>query len=163
MLDVDRRVDVDPGVEELLDVLPPLGVPRAGRVRVRELVDEEDAGTPRERGVEVELLERHAAVVDLAPRKELEADRERGGVVAAVGLDDADDDVAPEIALGPRRLEHRVRLADAGRRAEEERELAALGAPLLLAHACEELVGVGSSVSCRRRQSPGLPILNDVP
>ena len=33
VLDVDGRIDVDAGVEQLLDVLPALGVARAGRVR----------------------------------------------------------------------------------------------------------------------------------
>ena len=57
VLHVDRGVDVDAGVEQLLDVLPALGVARARRVGVRELVDERSArGSPRERGVEVELL-----------------------------------------------------------------------------------------------------------
>ena len=51
---------------------------------------------------------------------------ERPGVVAAVRLDDADDDVALLVlGLEARGLEHRVRLADAGRGAEEDRELAA--------------------------------------
>ena len=42
VLDVQRRDDVDPGVEQLLDVLPALLVARARDVRVRELVDERD-------------------------------------------------------------------------------------------------------------------------
>ena len=62
VLHVERRVDVDPSVEELFDVLPALRVARARRVRVRELVDEDEAGPPRERGVEIELLDGDAAV-----------------------------------------------------------------------------------------------------
>ena len=42
VLDVERRVDVDAGGQELLDVLPALGVPRARRVRVGQLVDEDE-------------------------------------------------------------------------------------------------------------------------
>ena len=49
-------------------------------------------------------------------------------VVAAVRLDDPDHDVALLVLdLDARRLEHRVRLADAGRGAEEDRQLAARG------------------------------------
>src|SRR5574340_342426 len=44
MLDVDRRVDVDPGGQELLHVLPALLVARAGGVGVGELVDQGDLG-----------------------------------------------------------------------------------------------------------------------
>ena len=42
VLDVQGRDDVDPGLEQLLDVLPALLVARAGDVGVRELVDERD-------------------------------------------------------------------------------------------------------------------------
>jgi hypothetical protein len=94
---------------------------------VRELVDQDEPRAPRKRAVEIELLEREAAILDLAPRQELEPDGERSRIVAPVRLDDADHDVASEIALGPCRLEHAVRLADARRRAEEDRQLAALG------------------------------------
>ncbi len=58
MLDVDGRDDVDAGVEELVHVLPPLGVPRAGSVGVGELVDEGDLRVACEDGVDVHLLER---------------------------------------------------------------------------------------------------------
>ena len=66
VLDVDRRPDVDAGVEQLLDVLPALRVPRcrlaAGEIGVGELVHQENGGVPGERGVEVELLPHDAAV-----------------------------------------------------------------------------------------------------
>ena len=76
VLDVERRVDVDPGVEQLLDVLPALRVPRACGVRVRELVDQEQARLAREGGVEVELLERRCrGSVHLLARQPLEARR----------------------------------------------------------------------------------------
>ncbi len=41
VLDVDGRDHVDAGVEDRVDVLPPLLVRRAGHVRVRQLVDED--------------------------------------------------------------------------------------------------------------------------
>ncbi len=47
--------DVDAGVEQFLDVLPALGVARAGRVGVRQLVDQDQRRLARQRGVEVEL------------------------------------------------------------------------------------------------------------
>ena len=126
VLDVDRRVDVDARVEQLVHVLPALGVARAGRVGVRELVDEQQRGLARERGVEVELLERAAAVLDALARQDLEAVEQRGGLGAAVRLDDADDDIAALRAQALRLGQHRVGLADAGRRAEEDLEPAAL-------------------------------------
>ena len=93
VLHVHRRVDVDAGVEQLLDVLPALRVARAGRVGVRELVDDDQAGLARERGVEVELLELDAAVGKAAARQDLQAVEQGRGLLAAVGLDEPDDDV----------------------------------------------------------------------
>ena len=64
VLGVHRRDDVDAGVEQFVDVLPALRVPRARRVGVGELVDEGDLGLAGEHRVEVHLLEGHAAVLD---------------------------------------------------------------------------------------------------
>ena len=99
MLHVHRRVDVDAGVEQLLDVLPALGVARAGRVGVRELVDDDQAGLARERGVEVELLELDAAIGDAAAGQDLEALEEGCRLLASVRLDEPDDDVDALVAL----------------------------------------------------------------
>ena len=45
------------------------------------------------------------------------------GVAAAVGLDDADDDVVAVFFAGVRLLQHFVGLADAGRGADEDTQL----------------------------------------
>jgi hypothetical protein len=106
-------------VEMLLDVLPALLVPGAGGVRVGEFVDERDLGPAGEERVEVELLQRHPAVGAHPAGHELEPRRHGGGRPPAVGLDEADDDVAALAEEPLALLEHRVRLADAGRGAEQ--------------------------------------------
>ena len=62
VLHVEGRVDVDAGVEQLLDVLPALRVARrriaAADVGVRELIDQQQLRLARERGVEIELASR---------------------------------------------------------------------------------------------------------
>ena len=55
VLDVDRGDDVDAGIQEDVDVLPPLRSRRARGVRMRELVDQGDLGSPGDHGVDVEL------------------------------------------------------------------------------------------------------------
>ena len=65
VLDVDRRDHVDPGPEQVLDVLVALGVAAAGGVGVRQLVDQADGRAPGEDRVEVHLAEGDAAVLDL--------------------------------------------------------------------------------------------------
>ncbi len=99
VLDIDRRVDVDAVVEQLLDVEIALGVAAAGRVGVGELVDQHDLRTPRDDGVEVHLLERAALVLDVPARDDLEPLQQSLGLLAAVGLDHADDDVVAVLGL----------------------------------------------------------------
>ena len=120
VLDVERRIDVDAAIEQLLDVEIALGVAAAGRVGVGELVDQRDLRPARDEGVEVHLVERAALVVDVLARQDLEALEQRLGLLAAVRLDDADDDVGPVLRLGPGGLQHLVGLADAGSGADED-------------------------------------------
>jgi hypothetical protein len=128
VLDVHRGDHVDPGRQQLFDVLPALGVPRARDIGVREFVDERDLRLAREHRVEVHLLERAAAVGDDAAGNDLQAPEELSGQLPVVGLGEADDDVRaagePTVAL----TEHRVRLSHPGRRAEVDAQLTALHA-----------------------------------
>jgi len=64
VLDVECGVDVDPGGEQLLDVLRAPGVAGARRVGVGELVYQEEPRPAGEGGVEVELVQRDAAVLE---------------------------------------------------------------------------------------------------
>ncbi len=114
VLDVHRRHHVDPGLEQRLDVLPPLLVARARHVRVRELVDERDLRMPREHRVEIHLLELATPVRELAARDDLEIADLFGGQHPAVGFDEADHHVGPAIVAAPTLVQHRERLADAG-------------------------------------------------
>src|SRR2546429_7427708 len=86
-LHVDRGVNGDAGIEQLLDVLPALGMPRPRlafeRIAVRELVDEQDLRLARERGVEVEVAQHGAAVSDVPGRQPLESLEQRLGLGAA--------------------------------------------------------------------------------
>ena len=57
VLDVERRDDVDAGVEQLLDVLPALLVARPRGVGVRVLVDQHHLGPSGQDGVDVHLVD----------------------------------------------------------------------------------------------------------
>ena len=137
MLDVQRRVHVDARVEQLEHVLIALGVAALRDIGVRQLVDEQDPRTPGQRGVEVELLERRAAVFDPAARQDLEVREQRLGLRAMVRLDHAGHGVHAGSALGAGGLQHRVGLADAGGGAEEDLQLAARPPGFLLSDANE--------------------------
>ncbi len=72
VLDVERGVDVDARREQLVRILPALVVTGAWSIGVGQLVQQEECGTPRKRGVEVELLQPRAAIVDDATRDGLQ-------------------------------------------------------------------------------------------
>ncbi len=67
---------------------------------------------------------------------DFEAVEQRFGFLAAVGLDDADDDVVAVFLAGMGLLQHFVGLADAGRGADENPQLA--DAPFFAARRFEE-------------------------
>ena len=72
VLDVDRRVDVDAVVQQLLDVEIALWMAAAGSIGMRQLVDEDDLRAPRDDGIEVHFLERAALVFDLPAGDDLQ-------------------------------------------------------------------------------------------
>ncbi len=125
------RVDVDAVAQQLLDIEIALRMAAAGRVGVGKLVDQDDLRPAGDDGVEVHLLEPLALVLDAPARNDFEAFQQRFGLLAAVRLDDADDDVVAVLLSGARLLQHLVGLADARRRTDEDLELAdaALFAP----------------------------------
>ena len=83
-------------------------------------------GLRRKAPLEVELFDLPLLIAHDAPRQDFEASRQRLGVAARMGLDQADDDVDALLAQQPRALQHRVGLADAGRGAQEHQQSAAL-------------------------------------
>ena len=125
----------------------------ADQVRVRELVDEQDAGSAFERSVEVELLAHHAAVCDRQRRQRFEAFCQPLGIGSAVRLDVADDDLEARELRRLRRAQHRERLADAGRSAEEDAQPAAPRTRLLCLDLREQLVGIGPRLDCHQGAS----------
>ena len=118
VLHVERGDDVDAGVEEVEDVLVALFVAAAGRVGVGEFVHERHLGVPREHGVDVHLLQRHASVVFFAARHEFEAVHERLRLGALVVLHVPHRHVNALLLQRVGLLEHPVRLPDAGAVAE---------------------------------------------
>src|SRR5262245_9007663 len=113
MLDVHGGDDVDSGIEELHDVFPALSVTRAGNVRVRELVDDRDLRVARDDRVDVHLLERHTAILDLLTRNDFDVANLGGGVESSVRLDEANDYVNAARPQLVRLGKHSKRLSDA--------------------------------------------------
>ena len=122
MLDVEGRVDVDPGVQELHDILPALGVTSPGEVGVGEFIHQDQGGTARQGRVQVELLAGHATPNHSSARQSLQTPQQALGLGTSVGVHPADQHVhafGPAFACG---LEHGVGFSDARYRAEEDLE-----------------------------------------
>ncbi len=147
VLDVDRRVDIDARVEQFDDVHPTLRMTRAGMIAVRQFVDQYDLRMAGERGIEIEFGQDQAAMLEVLRRQHLESLQQRFGFRAAVQLDITDDDIGPIGILLACRFEHRIALAHARRRAEEDLQPAAPVLHLIAAHACEQCVGIRSQIS----------------
>jgi hypothetical protein len=94
VLDVDRGVNVDAGIEQLLDVEPALGVPTAGCVRVRELVRQDQLGSALE-DVSDPSRGALAAVRHDLSRDDLQPVEQSLRLGTAVRLGDADHHVDP--------------------------------------------------------------------
>ena len=135
VLDVQRGVDVDAGVDEFQHVLPALHVARARRVGVRQFVHQDQRGPPRQRCVQVEFLQRDAAMRHLAPRQHFEPLQQRFGFLALVRFDVPADHLDPVLLLAAGRFQHRVGLAHARRGAEKHLQPAPRPLPVFFRHA----------------------------
>ena len=148
VLNVERRVNVDAGIEQLEHVLVTFRMTRARRVRVREFIDNRETGMPGEDRIEIHLLELRSAIVNLRARHDWHAFGQRFGFLAAVRFDNADHDLDALLQLLPRSLQHGVGLAHARRHAEKNLELAARWPRLLRASCCARSAsGSGRSAS----------------
>ena len=106
VLDVQRRIDIDAGAEQLLDIHVAFRMPAARRIGVGKLVDQHQLRPAGEDGVEVHLFEPVTLVLDAPARDDFETVEQRLGLLAAMRLDDADDDVDAFAALRLSGLQH---------------------------------------------------------
>ena len=117
VLDVERGPHVDAGGEQLLDVLPALGVAAAGDVAVGELVDEQQPRLARQRLVDVELAEDlvdvDVGLRGITSKPSTSASVSRRPCVSTRPMTTS----RPSLLLGARRRQHGVGLADARSRA----------------------------------------------
>ena len=143
MLDVDRRKHVDPRRQQFLDILIALGMAAFGRVGVGKLIDQHELGPPREDRVDVHLGEFATLIVDHPPWDDLVPDDEGLGFRAAMRFDHPDHDIGARALAGGTLAQHFIGLADAGRGAEKDLELAAR----LLLRLAEKGVGIGTIVA----------------
>ena len=125
VLDIDRRIDVDTGVEQFLDVLIAFGVTAARCIAVRQFVDQGELWLPFEDGIQIHFAKADPPMVDLPPWYHFMTRDQRFGLAPAMRLDNANHDIDAGLEPPHPVAEHLVSLADARRRAEEQLETAA--------------------------------------
>ena len=146
VLDVDRGVDIDAGLEQFLHVLPAFGVAFTGQVGMGEFVDQQQGRRPLECRIEIEFVQARPAMLHLPQRQHLQTLQQGFGFRAPVRFDIAGHHVnALGLALAGR-LKHRVSLADAGGGTEKNLQPAAPLARLGRLDTCQQRVGVGALV-----------------
>ena len=111
VLHIKRGNHIDPGVTQVLDILPALLVIQAWGVRVSELIHERHFRVARKHRREIHLLQHGAAVRHLLAGDDLEAGHELVGARPAVGLDVGNHDVFAALAPLASFPEHREGLA----------------------------------------------------
>jgi hypothetical protein len=112
VLDVDRGVDVDSVAEQFLDVEVALRMPAAGRIGMREFVDQCDLRPARNQRIKVHFLQNLVLVAEPFARHDFKPIQQRLGLRPAVGLDDAGHDIGAGLQPGARALQHLIGLAD---------------------------------------------------
>ena len=131
VLDVERGEDIDARRQQLLDILPALRMPRARRVGMRQLVDQNQRRMPLERAVQIEFGEHPAAMRHALGGQNLEPLEQHRGLGAAMRFDDADQHNTAGGAQRPGGGQHRVSLTHSRRGSEINPQLAALRLALL--------------------------------
>ncbi len=124
MLDVDRADHVDAGVEQRLHVLPALRVSGPVDVGMRQLVDQRHLRGPLQDGGEVEFGELCTPIGNRPARHQLEPGQLVGRVGPSMCLDERNDDIGAALGSAVTLVEHRESLADTGRRAQVDAQLA---------------------------------------
>ena len=115
VLHVERAEYVDTCRQQLIDILPALGVAHARHIGVRQLVNQNQLRMPRERCVQVEFDQRFSSIINGFGGQNFQAIEQGGGFRTAVGFHHADQHLA---ALGQKLArpdEHGVGLAHPGR------------------------------------------------
>jgi hypothetical protein len=152
VLDVHRGEHGDPCLEQILDVLPALGVARPGHVAVGQLVNECDLGSAGQNGLDVHFGERGTSVLERLAGHHLQIPDQLLGVLSSVSLDEADHHIGATTAAPMRLLEHGKGLAHARRGPQIDPKLSTCHRQILPLLRC---TGRGRSISAQGTLDPG--------
>ncbi len=144
VLDVERRIHVDPRRQDLLDILVALGMPRAGRIRVGELVHQHQLRLAADDRVDVHLGQGDAVIFHLPARQDFQCFDQLLRLRPVVSFDVAHHHVHALLLALVGGFQHGIGLAHAGHIAQKDLEPAAL--PFFGLDILQQLIGIGTIV-----------------
>ncbi|MNN54674.1 hypothetical protein D3C81_1695010 [compost metagenome] len=113
---------------------------------MREFIDQDQGRLACQRRIDIEFSNGFVAIGDILARQDFQPVQQGCGFLAAVGFHQADDDIQLFRLHAARGVQHRVSLADPGRSAKIDAQLAARRTPVLRLHLRQQGVGIRALV-----------------
>ena len=120
MLDIERRHDINPVLQDFQNILIALFVLAAWDICVGELIDQHHLRFSRQHSVQVQFFKRSALIFHAAGGDGLQLLGQLDDAGALVRFDESDDYIFASIATPDGLTEHVERFADAGRVAKKD-------------------------------------------
>ena len=95
---------------------------------MRQLIDQSELRMAGEQRIEIEVIERLTAVIEVLARENFKPGQQSLGLGTAMGFDQSDDDIDASLGAPGRFLQHGVGLAHARRGAKEDLQPPAVAA-----------------------------------
>ena len=95
VLDIERGINPNPGVQKFLDILPSFGMAAADDIGMGQFIDENQRRSSGQRRVEVEFGERGSSILDITDLQRLQSFQQSHRLRPCVGLDITDDHIHP--------------------------------------------------------------------
>ena len=145
MLDVERRINVDAGIQQFFDVLIAFVVTASGRVRMRQFIDQHQCRLAMQDRVDIHLVEPMALMIGRLARDDFEALNLGFRLLTSVGFDHPDDHIYTGVPPSGSIGQHFIGLPYTRRRPEKQLEAA-----LAFARgSAQQRVGIGAGVGHR--------------
>ena len=126
MLDVEGRVNVDTGIQQLFNVLIALGMPGAWHVGMSQLIYKSQLGQAAQDGIDIQLGELDAMVYHLGAWDDLEIDQQSLGLLTTMGFYVANHNIDTFGFSLVGGFQHGIGFSNASRITQEDLQAAAL-------------------------------------
>ena len=146
VLHIDRGPHIDARIQQLLHILPTLGVARSRRVAVRKFIEQQHLRMPRQRRIEIELAQLLALITHRQQRQLLQIAQALRSFCAAMRFHQTHKHLTPRLPLALRGRQHGVGFPHARVRAKVDPQLAAMGGGLLGLQARHQRIGIGAQI-----------------